>query len=198
MGNLRSVANAFDSLGEKVCVTQDPQDLRKASAIVLPGVGAFGQGMENLRRLNLLEPLNEEVIGKGKPYLGLCLGMQFLARESAEFGRHEGLGWIGGVVRELKPAEPGFKVPHMGWNNVEVRARAPLFEGMGESPVFYFVHSLVLEMDAAEQEKISAVCWHGTTVVASVQQGNIYGVQFHPEKSQQDGLKLLENFLQLI
>jgi glutamine amidotransferase len=198
MGNLRSVVNAFDALGETVCVTKNPQDLKKAAAIVLPGVGAFGKGMENLRRLNFIDTLNEQVIAKGKPYLGLCLGMQFLARESNEFGRHEGLGWLKGVVRKLHPAKPGFKVPHMGWNNVEVRARAPLFEDMGDSPVFYFVHSLMLQMDKTEQAMISATCWHGETVTASVQQGNIYGVQFHPEKSQQDGLKLLENFRRLL
>jgi len=198
MGNLRSVANALDSLGARTCITQDPRDLESAAAIVLPGVGAFGRGMENLQRLNLLDAINEQVVARKKPYLGLCLGMQFLARESTEFGRHQGFGWIDGIVRELRPGDPGFKVPHMGWNNVEVRSREPLFRNMDESPIFYFVHSLVLEIDAAEQSRISATCWHGERVTASVQHENIFGVQFHPEKSQRDGLKLLENFLRLV
>jgi glutamine amidotransferase len=193
-GNVRSVYNALDAIGQKPIITRDPSELRRADAIVLPGVGAFGDGMASLTRLDLVEILNEEVIGKGKPCLGICLGMHFLANESEEMGTHRGLGWIDGSVRIIRPNEPKFRIPHIGWNNIEVKKKAPLFEGFNGNPVFYFVHSYHFVPEGSP----SATCWHGTTVTASIQKDNIFGVQFHPEKSQKDGLKVLENFVKII
>ncbi len=196
-GNLRSVVNAFEAIGQCVHVTEDPRDLRRADAVVLPGVGAF-QRIRHLEELGFVEALREEVLGRGKPYLGICLGMQFLGNEGLEGGVHKGLGWIGGVVRRIEPTDRRFRVPHIGWNAVHVERESPLFAGLGPEPVFYFVHSYYLDVDEAAAEDIVATCRHGTSVTAAVQRSNIFGVQFHPEKSQQNGLRLLENFVALI
>ncbi|OGS72941.1 MAG: imidazole glycerol phosphate synthase, glutamine amidotransferase subunit [Flavobacteria bacterium RIFCSPLOWO2_12_FULL_35_11] len=195
MGNLRYVANAFVALGQEVMVTSNPNDLRSASAIILPGVGAFSDGKRNLEKLGFIEILNEEVIEKGKPYLGICLGMQFLAQESYENGCHKGFGWINGNVKRIKPCESKYKVPHMGWNNVQVQRKDGLFVGLGEGPVFYFVHSYCLDIEESSFNYVTSTCWHGVRITASVQKENIFGVQFHPEKSQGAGLKLLKNFV---
>lgn len=197
-GNLKSVFNAFEAIGQKTIVTNNVADLKKAAAIVIPGVGAFGDGIASLRQLNLIEPLNEEVIEKKKPYLGICLGMQFLATEGYELGRHPGLGWIDGTVRLIKPNGPEFRIPHIGWNNIQITKRGPLFEGLEEEPVFYFVHSYHFENKDDSGDILSSTCWHGGTITSSVQKENIFGVQFHPEKSQRNGLKVLKNFVSII
>lgn len=202
--NLKSVVNAFDKIGCPTRVTQDAAEIARSSALVLPGVGAFGDGISSLRRLNLIEALNAEVIQARKPYLGICLGLQFIAERSFEHGCHEGFGWIKGEVRKLEPRENSAKlrVPHVGWNNVKVdqdhNTSGDLFAGLGENPTFYFVHSyhLSIGQNATNNTIINTVDY-GTNVTASIQKDNIYGVQFHPEKSQQDGLKLLENFVKL-
>jgi glutamine amidotransferase len=139
--NLRSVANAFKIIGCEAQITNVPADLEKASAIVLPGVGAFGDGMKMLRELNLITTLNEQVIGYQKPYLGICLGLQFLAKESVEYGIHKGLGWIDGIVQKIVTGEHRFRVPHIGWNEVNIQQDNPLFRNIDATPVFYFVHS---------------------------------------------------------
>ena len=193
-----SVVNAFDAIGHKVHVTNQPADLAKASAIVLPGVGAFGDGMDSLRRLNLAEALHEEVLGNKKPYLGICLGLQFLALEGSELGCHKGLGWIGGAVQRIVSNDDGYRVPHIGWNNVRIKRPCPLFVGLDDDPVFYFVHSYHFLVESESDDVVTSTCWHGETITASVHKENIYGVQFHPEKSQRNGLKLLENFVKLI
>ena len=198
MGNLRSVTNAFDAIGQKVHITSCADDLKKATAIVLPGVGSFGDGMRNLRAQNMIEALNEEVLIQGKPYLGICLGLQFLAQTSLEFGCHEGMGWVDGVVKKIDPKFEEFKVPHMGWNHLSLTKKEPLFLDLEDEPVFYFVHSYHLELNREACDIVSSTCWHGTTVTASVQYKNIYAVQFHPEKSQRAGLKVLENFAKII
>lgn len=197
-GNLRSVANAFETIGNKITVVKDPDKLARASAIVLPGVGAFGDSMAAIRRQKLVEPLEELVFGQKLPYLGICLGMQFLAEESLEKGRHRGLGWIRGKVELMSPNNGNFRIPHMGWNDISYRETCPLFEGLGEKPVFYFVHSYHLVVTEDEADCVTASCWHGLTVTAAVQKDNIFGVQFHPEKSQENGLKVLENFIKSI
>lgn len=196
-GNLRSVYNAFEVIGQSPLVTNNPLDLNKASAIVLPGVGAFGDGMASLRRLNLIEHLNEEVIVKKKPYLGICLGLQFLAQKSTEIGQHRGLGWINGTVELIKPKSREFHIPHIGWNDLIINKPSPLFTEI-ENPIFYFVHSYHLQPDTDFLDVVSSTVWHGVLVTASVQYDNIFGVQFHPEKSQESGLKLLENFVKFI
>jgi len=198
VGNLRSVANALAAIGCPARITGDAADLRAAAAIVLPGVGAFGDGIRNLRERGLVEPLAEEVLGRGKPFLGICLGLQLLARASVEFGPHDGLGWIDAEVREIVPEAEGFKVPHMGWNDVRVLRETPLFAGLGDAPVFYFVHGYHVVVSDASAGVVGSTCWHGLDMVASVQRGNVLGVQFHPEKSQTAGLALLRNFAALI
>lgn len=198
MGNLRSVSNAFEAIGQEVRITHDPCPLKDASAIVLPGVGAFGDGMRNLHTNHMVDALHEEVIVKKKPYLGICLGLQFLAEKSFEHGCHEGLGWINGVVKKISPDSKRFKVPIMGWNDVQIANGNSLFADLEDRPVFYFVHSYCLEVKEASSDIITSTCWHGTTITASVQVENIYAVQFHPEKSQKAGLRLLENFVKII
>lgn len=198
MGNLRSVVNAFEAIGHTAIPTQAADDLRRADAIVLPGVGAFGDGMRNLERLGIIPALTEEVRDRGKPYLGICLGMQFLADKSTEWGGHPGLGWIPGVVERLEPADRSFKIPHIGWNTLELTGPSALYAKLDEPPVYYFVHSYQLAVASEARAAVTATCWHGQTVTASVEVDNVYGVQFHPEKSQRVGLQLLRNFAERI
>ena len=195
MGNVKSVANAFEELGYQAQVTRQYKDLEKASTIVLPGVGAFGDGMKNLKKLNFVQLLSEMVMIKKIPFLGICLGMQLLADESFEHGYHLGLGWIKGKVRRIHPENKIYKVPHIGWNNISIVKQEPLFFGLEkqEETIFYFVHSYYFDVD--DKEVVSSTCWHGIELTASIQYENIYAVQFHPEKSQMAGLKLLDNFI---
>jgi glutamine amidotransferase len=192
MGNLRSVRNAFGAVGGDAVVAETPDALREASAIVLPGVGAFGDGMANLRRLGWVEVLEREVREKGKPFLGLCLGQQLLATTGSEHGIHQGLGWIAGTVDRLAMA-PGLRVPQIGWNEVQFAAGDPMYAGLGEARDFYFVHSYVLT--PADTTVTNGACVHGDAFAASVRQGNIWATQYHPEKSQKSGLGVLRNFL---
>ena len=164
----------------------------------MPGVGAFGDGMKMLRELNLITTLNEQVIGYQKPYLGICLGLQFLAKESVEYGTHKGLGWIDGIVQKIVTGNHRFRVPHIGWNEVNIQQDNPLFRNIDATPVFYFVHSYQFVAEGDSVNVITSTCWHGITITASVQKNNIYAVQFHPEKSQQSGLNILKNFVGLI
>jgi glutamine amidotransferase len=198
MGNLRSVLNAFEAIGHPATLTRSGEDLRRAHAIVLPGVGAFGDGMRNLEALGIVPTLTEEVRVKGKPYLGICLGMQFLASRSLEWGGYPGLGWIPGVVQRLEPAEREAKVPHIGWNELRFPRESVLYAELEEPPVYYFVHSYHFVPATESAQTVTATCWHGETVTASVESGNVYGVQFHPEKSQRVGLRLLRNFAERV
>ncbi|MBI2113117.1 MAG: imidazole glycerol phosphate synthase subunit HisH [Candidatus Wildermuthbacteria bacterium] len=198
MGNLQSVVNAFLLLGEEVIATQQKEDLAKAKAIVLPGVGAFGDGMKNLERIGILPALEEEVLGKRKPFLGICLGMQLLAYTGTEYGSHAGLGWVKGVTDRINLSDNSYKIPHMGWNNVKIAKQNGLFKDIQQDEVYYFVHSYSLIPDASEKNAVTSTCFHGKDIVSSIEKGNIFGVQFHPEKSQGAGLKLLENFISLV
>lgn len=191
-GNLRSVENALKAAGAaQVEVTADPEAVRGADRIVLPGVGAFAACMGALSGIaGMVEAMGEAVFSKGRPFLGICVGMQLLADRGEEYGSHAGLGWIGGTVRALKPADPALKVPHMGWNDVVPVAAHPLIMP-GEA---YFLHSYAIEdIDPA---LLMATTDHGGTVTAAVGRDNIAGVQFHPEKSQSYGLALLGRFLE--
>lgn len=195
MGNIQSVANALECAGVEVLVTSTAADLATAEAIIVPGVGAFAEGMANLDRLGLRATLDQQVLERKKPFLGICLGMQFLADLSCEGGQTRGFGWIPGRVERLEPEDrQRFKVPHMGWNDLVLTRPDPLLEGLGDQPVFYFVHGYHFQ---ARPEYVTAVCQHGQQVVVAVRRDNIFGVQFHPEKSQGMGLKLLENFCRL-
>lgn len=192
LGNLRSVAGAVERLGHAAQVTADPEALAAADRLILPGVGAFGDGMRNLRQRGLVEPLTEMVEG-GKPILGICLGFQLIARESDEFGAHDGLGWIPARVRRLAPADERLRVPHVGWNDLERTADCALYADLPQDPLFYYVHSYQLVPD--DDGFVVGRCDYGGPFVAAVARDNVYGVQFHPEKSQQHGLTLLGNFL---
>jgi glutamine amidotransferase len=197
MGNLRSVLNAFEAIGAPARLTTSPADLREARAIVVPGVGAFGDGMANLTRLGVIETLAEEILVRGKPYLGICLGLQFLAREGREHGVTAGLGWTGGVVRRIEPRDARCKVPHMGWNDVAMTAPCDLFRDLEDRPVFYFLHGYHLDPAGEADTTVVATAWHGERLTAAVQRDNVFGVQFHPEKSQEAGLQVLRNFVKL-
>lgn len=192
MGNLFSVANALKFLKTDAKISGRASDLKNADRIILPGVGVFPDGMKNLGDLGLIAALEEEVLKNKKPFLGICLGMQLLASEGEENGLAKGLGWVAGRVRRFAVDETKFRIPHIGWDDVVCVAGNPLFNGI-PTPVFYFVHSyhLVPENPAM----VAATCEYGEKFAASVRKGNIFGTQFHPEKSQASGLKLLENFL---
>ncbi len=193
-GNLRSVLHALKHLGvPDLRLARTPADLRGARKIILPGVGAFGAGMEQLRRQELVEPLRAAASG-GVPYLGICLGMQFLFERSDEMGEHDGLGLLPGRVTRF-PRLKGYKVPHMGWNQLEVTRETPLLAGLAAGASAYFVHSYYCA--PAEPEDVIATAHYGAPFTAAVQRGSLYGVQFHPEKSQRAGLRLLANFLEL-
>jgi glutamine amidotransferase len=197
MGNLRSVEKGFVKVGVNAKVVSDPKSVDNAKAIVLPGVGAFRDCMRNLTEMALLESIIKS-IRKGKPYLGICLGLQVLFTESEEFGVHKGFNILKGkVVRfheNLKDVDniKILKVPHMGWNNVKIIKRPPIFDGIQDEAFFYFVHSFyVLPND---QEVISSATDYGITFTSMVWKENIFATQFHPEKSQVVGLKVLKNF----
>ena len=200
MGNLRSVLNAFEAINTPARLTAAAGDLKDAHAIVVPGVGAFGDGMRNLTAVGVTEALAEEVLVRKKPYLGICLGMQFLAREGREHGVTGGLDWLGGVVRRLEPGDPRCKVPHMGWNEVTVVRDCELFRDLPDRPVFYFLHGFQLDPagEAVAEAAVVATASHGERVTAAVQRDNVFGVQFHPEKSQEAGLQVLRNFAKLV
>jgi imidazole glycerol-phosphate synthase subunit HisH len=188
-GNLRSAARALEKAGARVVVTDDPAAIAAAARIVLPGVGAFAQCINQLREKTGIEAaLNEAVNGRGVPFLGICVGMQLLASEGHEHGIHAGLGWLPGVVRRLEPADNTLKIPHMGWNRVEAVNGAPVPSGDA-----YFVHSYAFTPDDADD--VQAVSDHGGRFAAIVKRGHITGVQFHPEKSQAYGLAFLDNWL---
>ena len=197
-GNLRSVLNAFRALGQTPFVIQKPSELVQASGVVLPGVGAFGKGMEKLKQMGLIEALTEAALVQKKPFLGICLGLQFLASVSREQGEHKGLGWLNGTVEAIVPSSSRHRIPHMGWNNLALERTTPLFEGVSETPTFFFVHSYELVLERDESRFVTSTCDHGTKIISSVQKENIFGVQFHPEKSQADGLCVLKNFVNLI
>ena len=198
MGNLRSVEKAFEKLGFAARVSSDPQDIVSADKIVLPGVGAFRDCINNLREGGFVEPLLAHVAA-GKPLLGICVGMQMLFEESEEFGRHKGLGLIPGkVVRfpsGMVEAGERLKVPHMGWNNVSLK-ESPLFTGIEDGSFLYFVHSYYC--DADKSSDIAASCRYGDVeFCASIWRDNIMATQFHPEKSQDIGLNIFKNFGEL-
>ena len=192
MGNVGSVKNALEFLGEKALISSNPGDLEKASHIILPGVGSFGDGINNLKRSGLVEVLEKEVLKNKKPFLGICLGMQLLAEEGEEGGLHRGLGWIAGKVRHFKVDSKDFRIPHVGWNDIFPKENQELFKGIS-SQIFYFVHSYFLE--PKDKSVVAAVCRYGEEFTAAIQKDNIFGTQFHPEKSQKSGLMLLKNFI---
>jgi len=190
-GNLRSVANAIAKLGYEPTVTCNPGDLRGAEAVILPGVGAAADTMQNLERLGLSEAIRR-VVADGTPMLAICVGMQVLFDETEEGGRHRCLGIIPGVVRRLPP---GFKIPHMGWNQIHQEYRHPLFDSIPDGADFYFVHSYYGE--PSDAEVVAGTTDYGVRFCSVLVSGNLMATQFHPEKSGENGLKMYENFLRL-
>jgi len=197
-GNLRSAAKALQraagDTGEEILVTSDPDAVRKADRIVLPGVGAFGDCRRGLNALpGMVEALEQAVIGSARPFLGICVGMQLMADQGVEHGTHPGLGWIGGEVVILEPNDPALKIPHMGWNNLIGRRDHPVLANLGQDPHVYFVHSYHFRLE--KKEDLLAETDYGGAFAAVIGRDNLIGTQFHPEKSQHAGQRLLANFL---
>ena len=192
-GNIKSVEKALHFLGEETVVTRDPVLLKKADKVILPGVGSFGDAMENLRKFGLVSVI-QEIIEEGVPFLGICLGLQLLFESSEESPGVKGLGILKGKIKKIPPKE-GLKIPHMGWNSLTLTNHGRLFDGLPENPYVYFVHSYYLE--AEEPEIVKAVTEYSTCIHASVEKNNVFACQFHPEKSSRIGLKILENFAKL-
>ncbi len=193
VGNIRSLYNAFQWIGCDVIVSEYPDELRKADRLLLPGVGAFGDAIKAIRARKLDKYLNEDVLDGGKPMLGICLGMQLLAKSSSEHGLHNGLGYFDADV-ELFPLTPKFKIPHIGWNNIHNRNDVPFFDGLPADQMnFYFVHSF--HMVCHKHVDVMSTCEYGSIFTAGIQKDNIVAVQFHPEKSQDNGIRFLENFI---
>lgn len=199
-GNLRSAEKALQravrdaGLSQTVIVTSDADAVAKAERIVLPGVGAFADCMSGLSRVpGMVDVLQDAVIAKGRPFLGICVGMQLMASRGLEHGEHKGLGWIPGDVMKLAPRDPALKVPHMGWNTLRVRRAHPVVGDLPADTHAYFVHSFHIKPTSAQH--VIADTEYGETVAAIVGRDNLIGTQFHPEKSQAVGLGLLANFL---
>jgi imidazole glycerol-phosphate synthase subunit HisH len=194
-GNIRSVVNAVESVGARARLVSEPGEADACTHLILPGVGAFGFCAERLRQSGLLPTIERAALIEGKPLLGICVGMQLMADFSEELGRHAGLGWVGGTVTELRrDAGRGIRVPHVGWDNVVFKHPLGFFVA-GDSVDFYFDHSYALQEPALGSEV--GICHHGRDFSAVVRRGNILAVQFHPEKSQTAGMRLIESFLAL-
>ena len=192
-GNLRSVEKALEAIGQEAVVTRDRNEILSSDKVILPGVGSFGDAMGRLNEYGLVNTIHE-VVDSGKPFLGICLGLQLLFRRSDESDGVEGLSILPGEILRI-PDAPGIKIPHIGWNSLKVSEGARLFEGLGENPYVYFVHSFYLE--AADSSIVTATTEYGTRIHASVEKDNIFACQFHPEKSSRIGLKILRNFVDI-
>ncbi|MCR5032292.1 MAG: imidazole glycerol phosphate synthase subunit HisH [Lachnospiraceae bacterium] len=194
-GNIRSVEKAILHLGEEAVITRDHDVIRKADKVVLPGVGCFGDAMERIRSYDLEEDIRYVALEKKTPFLGICLGLQLLFAESEETPGVKGLNLLPGKVVRI-PAEEGLKIPHIGWNSLHFPKESRLFKGLSENSYVYFVHSYYLQ--AQEKELVAATCQYGSTVMdVAVEQGNIFATQFHPEKSSDVGLRIIQNFLSI-
>ncbi len=189
-GNLKSVQKALDLLGEESIITRDFKSIEKVDKVILPGVGAFGMAMTNLKKYEL-DKVIHEVCGKGVPFLGICLGLQLMFDGSEENEGVEGLGLLSGDIVRI-PEQEGLKIPHIGWNSLELKNEGRLFDGLEKNPYVYFVHSYYLR--AKEPEIVKAVTEYSTTIHASVEKDHIFACQFHPEKSSRVGLTILKNF----
>lgn len=190
-GNIKSVQKAFEYVGEDVLLTRDASKILSADKVVLPGVGSFGDAMQKLNEYDLVGVINE-VIDKGTPFLGICLGMQLLFERSEESPGVSGLGILKGEIVKI-PDKEGYKIPHIGWNSLALKNNASLFDGVEGEPYVYFVHSYYLKAD--DRDVVAATCDYTTTMDVSVEKDNIFGCQFHPEKSSDLGIEIIKNFL---
>ncbi|MCI9340331.1 MAG: imidazole glycerol phosphate synthase subunit HisH [Dorea sp.] len=190
-GNIKSVEKAMQLLGQEVTVTREREAILRADKVILPGVGAFGDAMDKIRQYGLYEVIHE-VVDKGTPFLGICLGLQLLFERSEESPKAEGLGVLKGEILRI-PETPGLKIPHMGWNSLKLQNHGRLFADLPDEPYVYFVHSYYLK--AADEGIVTAATEYGTQIHASVEQGNVFACQFHPEKSSDVGIQILKNFI---
>ncbi len=192
-GNVRSVFNMLSNITGEVIVSNKSDDISSATHLVLPGVGSFGASMEKIKKMLPLDVLEEEVLKNNKPFLGICVGLQVLAEEGVEFGDYQGLGWIRGTVERMQAGS--LPLPHIGWNSIDIVKQTPLLKKFGNNQDFYFVHSYVFK--AEDSENVVAKTEYGEHFSSIINKDNIYGVQFHPEKSQKAGRILFENFLEI-
>ena len=192
-GNIKSVEKALEYLGQKVKITRDQKEILSADRVILPGVGAFGDAMGKIRSYGL-ESVIQDAVRQGTPFLGICLGLQLLFEDSDETPGVKGLGLLPGGIRRIPDGE-GLKIPHMGWNSLDIREGATLFKGIEGHPYVYFVHSYYLS--AKHEEDVAAATFYSTKIHASVEHENIFACQFHPDKSGEVGLKILDNFIHL-
>lgn len=195
MGNLLSVFNAVEICGFHAKIIEHPDELNSVDKIILPGVGAFKDCIENLKTKNFVAALNQQVIVKKKMILGICLGMQVMANKGYENGEHDGLGWFDAEVVKIKTNGNKLKVPHIGWNSINIKKASPLFKGISSGTDLYFVHSFYMRCN--NQDDLLATCHYGSAITAAVNKENIFAIQFHPEKSQDYGLQILSNFISL-
>lgn len=190
-GNVASVYNLINRLGYDIKISNKPEDIKKSSHLILPGVGAFGASVEKIKSNISIELLKDEVKVKKKPFLGICVGMQVLAEKGLEFGTHEGLGWIEGTVEKINAKV----LPHIGWNNIEIKKNSPIFSNIKNASDFYFVNSYAFKVK--DNNFIIAETTYENKFCSAVQKENIFGVQFHPEKSQKVGQDIIDNFLKV-
>ena len=194
MGNLRNVVRGFEKVGYQAEITRANSEIKQADGVVLPGVGAFGDAMDNLKKFGLVTPI-KEVVARETPFLGICLGLQLLFTTSEEFGSVDGLDIISGHVKRF-PEDLPYKVPHMGWNQLQFKKTVPVYDGLEEDVFQYFVHSYYVVPE--DKSVIATTTDYGVGFVSSIVQNNIYALQWHPEKSSRQGLKILENFGKII
>ncbi len=194
LGNLFSVLGAVRKVGYDAIITNDLYEIASADKLILPGVGAFGDGINNMKNLGLIKPLDILVNKKKKPILAICLGFQLLSKESYEFGFHKGLGWVDASVKKLETKNKKMRIPHVGWNDLLQNKDSILWEGIADNALVYYVHSY--HMQCTNENIIIGRCKYGDELVAAIEYENIYGTQFHPEKSQFFGLKILKNFIE--
>ena len=192
-GNIKSVEKALNFLGEEAVITRDHDEILKSDKVILPGVGAFGDAMEKLHKYGLVDTIGQ-VVEKGIPFLGICLGLQLMFESSDEAPGVKGLGILPGKILRI-PKQEDMKIPHMGWNNIKIKDGAKLFKGLEKDPYVYFVNSYYLEAD--DENIVAATTEYGVTIHASVEKDNVFACQFHPEKSSTVGLQILKNFISL-
>jgi len=195
LGNVASVHNALSLLGVSSEVTSDPEKIAAATHLILPGVGSFSEGMAGLKQRGLIPILQQEVLEKKKKILGICLGMQLFATKSFEHGEHEGLNFISGQVVQIDTSTTGYRLPQIGWNNMTIIGKHSITHGFENEPIFYFVHSYHFVPE--DSAVIVGTCDYGYPLTALIAKDNIIGAQFHPEKSHDDGMRILTNFLEL-